>query len=188
MQIPFPSICPDRTAEVEDAVERSESQRFQQSLSLDVTRQHSIQGALGLFDLLLQSLLHALVGRLLQHVLHVPDGRPVARGVVEHSDGLVAGRHQEAAINVKPEVGDLLAVDGRQLLLQLAAGGVVHGHVTSVADGHHPAVRGERHPTALGRSAGDGLQEVGVLLLLVLHVSVPQLPCAIFGHAHHSNE
>lgn len=64
--------------------------RFLWAPSVGRTGQHSVQGALSIFDLLLQSLLHGLILGLLKHVLHVSDGGPVARGVVKHSDGLVS--------------------------------------------------------------------------------------------------
>lgn len=135
--------------------------------------EHSVQGTLSLFDLLLQSLLHGLVLSLPQHVLHVFDGSPVARSIVKHSDSLVATAHQEASVNVKPKVRDLHAVDAVHLLLQLSAGSIVHGHVAAIADGHHPAVWRQGHPAAFRRAAGNGFQEVGILLLFVLHVRVP---------------
>jgi len=149
------------------------------------SRQHSVQSTLRVFDLLLQSLLHGPILRLPQHFLHVLDGGAVARRVVEHANGLVPAAHQEAPVDVEAHVRDLAAVHAAQLLLQLPGVGVVHGHVAAVADGDHAAVRRERRQAALRGAAADGAQQVRVLLLLVLHVRVPQLPRAVLGHAHH---
>lgn len=144
-----------------------------------------VQGVLGVADLLLQSLLHAGVGALLQQGLHVGDAGAVTRHVVEDPDGAVAAAHQESVVNVEFEVGDVLAVDVVELLLQLTRARAVHANVSATRHGDRAAVRRQGDTSPLRYLTGHSPQQVRVLLLLVLHIRVPELPRAVFRHSHH---
>ena len=146
-----------------------------------------LQGLLGLRQLLLKPLAGAFVGGSLQEGLHFLHHSPVARSVVEEPHCSVPTGGQKPASDVKGQVTDTLPMDLLEALLLLTPPGVVEMNTAAAGQGQDLGVRGEcqaaRHGARFFKAACP--QQVGVLLLLVFHVCVPQFPRAVLGDRGH---
>lgn len=147
----------------------------------------ALQGLLGLGQLLLQPLAGALIGGPLQEALHFFHHCPVARGVVEKPYCPVPTGGQKPASDVKRQVSDTLPMDLLKALLFLTPPGIVEMNTAATSQGQDLGIRGEcqaaRHGASLFKAACP--QQVGVLLLLVFHICVPQFPRTILGDRGH---
>ena len=94
---------------------------------------------------------------------------------------------QKPASDVKGQVTDTLPVDLLEALLLLTPPGVVEMNTAATGQGQDLGIRGEcqaaRHGARFSKAACP--QQVGVLLLLVFHVCVPQFPRAVLGDRGH---
>lgn len=146
-----------------------------------------LQGLLGLRQLLLKPLAGAFVGGSLQEGLHFLHHCPVARRVVEEPHCPVPTGGQKPASDVKGQVTDTLPVDLLEALLLLTPPRVVEMNTAATGQGQDLGIRGERQAARHGARFFKAAcpQQVGVLLLLVFHVCVPQFPRAVLGDRGH---
>lgn len=146
-----------------------------------------LQGLLSLRQLLLKPLTGAFIGGSLQEGLHFLHHCPVARRVVEEPHCSVPTGGQKPASDVKGQVTDTLPVDLLEALLLLTPPGVVEMNTAATGQGQDLGIRGERQAAWHGARffKVSCPQQVGVLLLLVFHVCVPQLPRAVLGDRGH---
>lgn len=145
------------------------------------------QSLLGLGQLLLQPLAGVLVGGPLQEALHFLYHCPVAGGVVEKPHCPVPTGGQKPASDVKGQVSDTLPMDLLKALFLLTPPGVVEMNTAATGQGQDLGIRGEcqaaRHGARLFKAACP--QQVGILLLLVFHICVPQFPRTVLGDRGH---
>lgn len=147
----------------------------------------ALQGLLGLGQLLLQPLAGAVIGGPLQVALHFLHHGPMARGVVEEPYGPVPTGGQKPASDVKGQVSDTLSMDLLKAFLLLTPPGIEEMNTPATGQGQDLGVRGEcqaaQHGSRLFKAACP--QQVGVLLLLVFHIDVPQFPRTVLGDRGH---